>query len=96
MITMKESKYKIILVTTVGCEGCKIMYNNISKAIGTHSKSISFIEADYKLNNEPFIKKYKFTDFPTTLFIKDNVLQFKLVGTKPIVAIHRYIDVYFK
>lgn len=72
---------KIILVTIEGCEGCKIMNNIINKALTFLAIPIKFDKLDYTSLSKDFIDTYDITDFPTTLFIKDDVLKAKIVGT---------------
>lgn len=72
---------KIILVTIEGCEGCKIMNNIINKALEFLAIPIKFDKLDYTSLSKEFIDTYDITDFPTTLFIKDDVLKAKTVGT---------------
>ena len=72
---------KIILVTIEGCEGCKIMNNVINKALSFLAIPIKFDKLDYTSLSKDFIDTYDITDFQTTLFIKDDVLKAKIVGT---------------
>lgn len=72
---------KIILITIEGCEGCKIMNNVINKALSFLAIPIKFDKLDYTSLSKDFIDTYDITDFPTTLFIKDDVLKAKIVGT---------------
>ena len=87
---------KILLITTKGCAGCNIMHRLIRQAMKSSSKEISFAIKDKGEFDKKWLAQNKITDFPTTLFIKDDVIKFKYVGTNPAVVILRWIDVYFK
>lgn len=91
---------KIILVTTEGCEGCNIMRESIKQALTfTKKEGIEFedFNRDGLLDKYPSIyAKVRFKDFPTTIFVKDNVITRKEVGTRPYIVVLRWIDIDFK
>ena len=93
---MKE----ILLITTVGCEGCEIMQNSIKEALdSTKKKDITFRESNYKTLRQMEKKLYNelhLSDFPTTVFIKDGKVVRKEIGTKPAIVVLRWIDIDFK
>ena len=88
--------YKILLITTKGCGACDIMSRLVKEAIVSSKKSIQYVEKDYKDIPKKYLALNEITDFPTTLFIKDNEVKFKYTGTNPKIVILRWIDVYFK
>lgn len=86
---------KILLITTKGCEGCKIMYNNIIKALADCDKSIAFELKDVEDLSKAFLNKHNITDFPCTMLYKDDELKFIKVGSSPIAAINTWINLSF-
>lgn len=73
----------IRLVTTEGCEGCKIAENIIKKVIEKPDFSnIKLEKIDcLDINYRQFINRYFINDYPTIVFIKDNDVLAKYVGT---------------
>ena len=87
---------KIVLVTTKGCEGCNIMHKSIKQALDCTSKKIEYVVKDIKeLTTEEKIK-IKASDFPITLFYKNDRITRREVGTRPYIVVVRWIDVDFK
>ncbi len=74
---------RVVLITTEGCEGCDIMKRIVSNAyLEAKVENISFGCYDFKEREvEDLVKKYNIKDFPTTLFIKENELIDKILGT---------------
>lgn len=87
---------KIILITTEGCEGCAIMRNSINQAIALTSKEVTFVQKDFKDINKKQLAVNKVKDFPTVLFLKDDLIVRKESGTRPYIVVLRWIDVDFK
>jgi len=86
---------EILLITTEGCEGCKIQENLIQDAIKNSGLDIKFNKADAKHFRKSWLKIHNVTDFPTTIMFDDaNELKFKFSGTRPVIVIERYIDVH--
>lgn len=73
-------KNKVVVITTEGCEGCKIQIKNVKKAITYTSRIIDFDTFDYSEYKGP----EKLTDFPTTLYYIDEELVGKDIGTQPV------------
>ena len=77
---------KVRLVTTEGCEGCRIMTHIINEAIKkstyTHIELevIDFKDAKYK----QFLNRYFVKDFPAILFMRENEVLCKFTGTNTI------------
>lgn len=88
----------IYLITTKGCEGCKIAERLIKEAINkstfTHIqlKIIDCLDDNYK----QLIKDNNITDFPTMLFVRENYVLYKYIGTSPIHKIINLIQYWFK
>jgi len=87
---------KILLITTVGCEGCRIMKNSIETALQKANADINFTVKESTELNKSFIQKAKITDFPTTLFYKDDRIVFKATGSVPSIIVSRWITVQFE
>ena len=87
---------KIVLVTTKGCEGCNIMNNSIKQALKCTSKKIEYVVKDVKELTKEEKTKIKASDFPTTIFYKNDRIIRQEVGTRPYIVVLRWIDVDFK
>ena len=87
---------KILLITTKGCEGCSIMHKNIKQALDCTSKTIEYVVKDITELTKEEKSKLKTSDFPTTVFYKNNKITRKEVGTRPYIVVVRWIDVDFK
>lgn len=73
---------KVRLVTTDGCEACRIMRNIILDVINTEEfAKIDFEEMPINEHNSGFAKQNNITDFPTVCFMQDGKVIDKLVGT---------------
>ena len=87
---------KILLITTKGCEGCSIMHKSIKQALDCTSKTIEYVVKDITELTKEEKSKLKISDFPTTVFYKNNRITRKEVGTRPYIVVVRFIDVDFK
>lgn len=86
---------EILLITTKGCEGCKIQENLIQDAIKNSGLDITFNKADVNDCRKSWLKIHNVKDFPTTMMFDDaNELKFQFSGTRPVIVIERYIDVH--
>lgn len=74
---------KILLITKENCFGCNVMKDIITKAIKETKIDVKFTIQDYHDVDEDILKKYSISDYPTTMFI-DNNIRCILTGTKPI------------
>lgn len=78
----------LYLITTEGCQGCKIMKdildNNFSN-IRVRTQDIRFVPTWIKTN-------VKLTDFPTLIFIKNDVIRYHFSGTKSVRKIKELIE----
>ena len=88
--------YKILLITTEGCEGCTIMKNNVQQAINASNKNITFETKDRRDINKKFLYIHSIKDFPTILLFIDDRLKYKYSGTMPSIVVTRWIDIHFK
>lgn len=88
--------YKILILTTRGCEACNIAKRNVELAISQTSTEIELEYKDWKEENSNFIKKNKIKDFPTAIYFIDDKVIHKAVGTYPSPVYLRWMDMYFK
>ena len=87
---------KIILITTKGCEGCTIMHKSIKQALNNTSKKIEYVTKDITELSKDEKSKLKTSDFPTTIFYRNNRITRQEVGTRLYIVVLRWIDVDFK
>lgn len=93
---------EIWIIVTEGCEGCRIATNLVNKAV---EKSGQDIEVKINIKTEiinhldehykTFIKTYDIKDFPTIVFIKNDVVMSLHTGTMPISQILHEIKLWF-
>ena len=78
----------LYLITTEGCQGCKIMKdildNNFSN-IRIRVQDVRFVPLWIKTN-------IKLTDFPTLVFINDDIIRYHFSGTKSARKIKELIE----
>lgn len=78
----------LYLITTEGCQGCKIMKNILDEHfsdIKLRVQDIRFVPLWIKTN-------VKLDDFPTLLFIKDDIIRYHFSGTKSARKIRELIE----
>ena len=78
----------LYLITTEGCQGCKIMkdiLDNDFSNIKIRVQDVRFVPLWIKTN-------IKLTDFPTLVFIKDDVIRYHFSGTKSARKIKELIE----
>lgn len=78
----------LYLITTEGCQGCKIMKDILDKNfsnIRIRVQDIRFVPMWIKTN-------VKLTDFPTLVFIKNDVIRYHFSGTKSSRKIRELIE----
>ena len=88
-------KRKVLLITTKGCEGCRIMDNIIQKALDSYEKQVDYEIKDKDNIDIEFLKKHHINDFPTTILYQNNLIVFITVGTKPADQLRRDMVVHF-
>lgn len=105
-----ENKYKILVITTGGCDACKLVHQNVIKAINIVNKTdiIDLQVQDFSNADKEFLSRYKIGDFPAVFLIKVETVNndavvgdttyekvvFKFYGLRTAIIIARYIDLY--
>ena len=87
---------KILLIVADGCGACKIMRRLIREALRNTSKGVDFEVQNRREVSKVLLIEHNITDYPATVFIKNDVVKYVLIGTTAVPAINRYIDVYLK
>ena len=87
---------KILILTTEGCEACEIAKRNVDIAISQATTEIMIQVDDWHKVSKDLIVKNKVKDFPTVLYIIDDKVIHKAVGSYPSAVYLRWIDMYFK
>ena len=77
---MKMSK-RIYLATTEGCEACRIMERILKQVQRDNVYTFSIQVRDYKLLPEFIRVDVVLTDFPTLIFLENNVIKYNVAGT---------------
>lgn len=76
---------EVKIITTEGCEGCRIMENIVQNVI----KDIDYNEIKYSIYDFQnldvdmlhFVNRYQVNDFPATFIIKNNEVVDRIFGT---------------
>ena len=87
---------KILILTTEGCEACEIAKRNVDVAMSQATTEIMIQVDDWHKVSKDLIVKNKVKDFPTVLYIIDDKVIHKAVGSYPFAVYLRWIDMYFK
>ena len=87
---------KILILTTEGCEACEIAKRNVDIAMSQATTEIMIQVNDWHKVSKDLIVKNKVKDFPTVLYIIDDKVIHKAVGSYPSAVYLRWIDMYFK
>lgn len=87
---------KILIITTEGCSGCNTTRHNIKEAISQVSYNIEIELKDWHDIPRDFIRAQKIKDFPTVLYLINERVVNKSVGTYPTAIYLRWIDIHFK
>ena len=77
---MEISKY-IYLATTEGCEACRIMEKILKQVQRNNVYTFSIQVRDYKLLPEFIRVDVVLTDFPTLIFLENNIIKYHVAGT---------------
>ena len=88
-------KRKILLITTKGCEGCKILNNIIQKVLDDYSKDVDYEIKDKDNIDIDFLKTNHIIDFPTAILYQNGRIVFMFAGTKPANVINRFLELHF-
>ena len=77
---MEISRY-IYLATTDGCEACRIMERILKQVQRDNVYTFSIQVRDYKLLPEFIRVDVVLTDFPTLIFLENNIIKYHVAGT---------------
>ena len=77
---MKISRY-IYLATTEGCEACRIMERILKQVKRDNVYTFSIQVIDYKLLPEFIRINVLLTDFPTLIFLENDIIKYYISGT---------------
>ena len=77
---MEISRY-IYLATTEGCEACRIMKRILKQVKLDNVYTFSIQITDYKLLPEFIRINVLLTDFPTLIFLENDVIKYNISGT---------------
>lgn len=72
---------RVYLATTEGCIGCKIMNNILEKVYANNLYTFSIETMDYKDLPEYIKINIPLNDFPTLIFVQDDVIKYHHSGT---------------
>ena len=76
-----EISRRIYLATTEGCEACRIMERILKQVQRDNVYTFSIQVRDYKLLPEFIRVDVVLTDFPTLIFLENNVIKYHVAGT---------------
>ena len=71
----------IYLATTEGCEACRIIERILKQVQCDNVYTFSIKVIDYKLLPEFIRVNVVLTDFPTLIFLENNVIKYHVAGT---------------
>ena len=71
----------IYLITTKGCEACRIMERILKQVQRDNMYTFSIQVRDYKLIPEFIQIDVILTDFPTLIFLENNIIKYHITGT---------------
>ena len=76
-----EISRRIYLATTEGCEACRIMERILKQVQRDNVYTFSIQVRDYKLLPEFIRVDVVLTDFPTLIFLENNIIKYHVAGT---------------
>lgn len=76
-----EINRHIYLATTEGCEACRIMERILKQVQRNNVYTFSIQVIDYKLLPEFIRVNVVLTDFPTLIFLENNVIKYHVAST---------------
>lgn len=82
---------KIYLATTKGCEACRIMKNILEKVHDDNLYTFSIEVKDFTEIPSWIATDVPLNDFPTIIFIEDNVIKYHFTGTKSVKVLQKLI-----
>lgn len=89
-----KANSKIFCITTKGCKSCYIVDKLIKEALSMSKKNPEYVNQDFTQVDKKWLRQNNVTDYPTTFLIKDDIIRYKFVGTRPAIVIARWIDVH--
>lgn len=90
-----SNKYKILIITTKGCEACSILRDNVKQAISAHSLDIELETKDRSECDKKWLTTNRVHDFPAIFLIQNDIIRYKYIGSMPPIVILRWCDIYF-
>ena len=72
---------RIYLATTEGCEACRIMEKILKQVKRNNGYTFSIQIRDYKLLPEFIQVNVVLIDFPTLIFLENNIIKYHVTGT---------------
>lgn len=81
----------VYLATTKGCEACHIMTKILKKVHEDNLYTFSIRVKDFKAIPSWITTNVPLNDFPTTIFIEDDVIKYHFSGTKTVKALQEII-----
>lgn len=84
---------RLLVITTKGCEACKLTINNINKYITANDiKDVQLETKDISEVDYNFRKEHNLEDFPTTFVIKDDNILINYVGYIPSISVKAMLN----
>ena len=77
---MEVNKH-IYLATTKGCEACRIMERILKQVQRNNGYTFSIQVRDYNLLPEFIQVNVALTDFPTLIFLENDIIKYHVAGT---------------
>ena len=81
----------IYLATTEGCASCRIMLNILTKVYEYNNHSFGVVVTNYTELPSWISTNVPLTDFPTIIFVEDDVVKYHFSGTKGVVRLQKDI-----
>lgn len=81
----------IYLGTTHDCSACKLQQYLLEDVVSNHP-DIKLEVCDYTGLPDWFKTQVNLTDFPVTIFVKNDVIKYSFVGTKSVNKISKIIE----
>lgn len=81
----------IYLATTKGCEACRIMSNILKRVYGDNLYTFSIRIKDFTEIPSWIATNVPLNDFPTTIFVENDVIKYHFSGTKTAKALQEII-----
>lgn len=89
------NNYKLVIVTTEGCQACSMVIENVKEAMINTTKVVTVEVKDKDEVGRKYLKYHNITDFPTLLFFVNERVKYKVSGNKHKNMILRWVDLHF-